>query len=407
MKRLIYILLVLPFLAESQQLHIQSNALVHVSEGANLEVGGALENDGRLENVGALSLYGDWFTNNNYNGREGELRITGLGDQTILVQDLVVGIFIMNSGGTMTYEGTELRVLSEANFEEGVLRIDENSKFTLESDAKSFGGSSDSYVQGKMTHKGSGTKFSPLGFEGQYSPLTLFDVAGVDQELTTSYQSMNPLTPVPGEDLLGVSHLGLWEVSLDQGSMVDSAIVNIEFSNEDLENFLIRNEIRHRVNSPVIAFSDSADGTFNSLGVELLNSTDSLTFGSLTSEIGILPLLNETIYLAIALAPRINPEGQVYIPQAFSPIATDLDNQTFRVFGEKILETNFRLVIYNRLGNLVYSTSSFKEANEKGWNGDNQNTGKKEPSGTYLYVVQLMKENEEVFEEKGALYLLR
>lgn len=407
MKRLIYILVVLPFLAESQQLHIQSNALVHISEGANLEVGGDLKNDGRLENVGALSLYGDWLTSNNYNGRAGELLITGSGDQTILIPDLEVGKFIINSGGTLTYAGGELRVFLETHFENGILSIDENSKFILESAVESFGGSSNSYVQGKMTHKETGTKFSPLGFEGQYAPLTLFvRGAGQDQELTTSYQNMNPTTPVPGEDLLGVSHLGLWEVSLDQGS-IDSTIVHIEFSNEDLENFIIKNEIRHRVNSPVIAFSDSSDGVFSSLGVELLTSTDSMTYGSLTTEEGILPLLNKSIFLAIALAPRAAPEGQVYIPQAFSPIATDQDNQTFKIFGEKILEENFRLDIYNRLGNLVYSTASFEEAHTIGWNGDNQNTGNKEPSGTYFYFVQLMKENEEVFEKNGALYLLR
>lgn len=403
---LLYPLLFFATYLDAQQFYVQPNATVQITSGANLEIGGNLENDGVILNTGTLSLFGDWLINNNYNGIGGNLVMKGNRNQRILNQQFVVNKFIMNSGGEITYEGEELRVLDEINFIDGVLITGENTRFILESNGRSLGGSPRSYVQGKMTHLGGGSKFFPLGYEGQYAPLTLLDVVGVDQALTATYQNPNPSTPVPGEDLLGVSHLGLWEVSLDQGS-IDSAIVSIDFSNEDLENFLIRNDIRHRINSPVVAFSDSVDGTFNSLGVETLNSTDSMTFGSLTTEIGILPVLNESIYLAMALAPRIVPEGQVYIPQAFSPRASDRDNQTFRVFGERIKETDFTLEIYNRLGILVYSTNSFEEANKTGWTGVNQKTGKEEPSGTYYYFVRLMKENEEIIEEKGALYLLR
>ncbi|MFK7952658.1 MAG: gliding motility-associated C-terminal domain-containing protein, partial [Ekhidna sp.] len=323
-----------------------------------------------------------------------------------LSQNFEVEKLIMNSGGSLNYNGSEFIVKDEINFIDGVIFPGSDTEFIIESNATVRGGSPTSYIQGAMTHLGGGSKYFPLGYEGQFAPITLLDVAGVDQKLTASYQNPNSSTPIPGEDLLGVSHIGLWEVSLDEGS-IDSALVNIDFSNEDLENFIIRNDIRHRVNSPVVAFSDSLDGTFHSLGVESLNFTDSATFGNIITEVGILPELNETLYLAIALAPRIVPEGQFYIPQAFSPRASDNDNQTFRVFGERIQETGFRLEIYNRLGILVYSTSSFEEANKTGWTGVNQRTGKEEPSGTYYYFVRLQKENEEIFEEKGALYLLR
>lgn len=406
---LLYLSLLFTMSLGAQQFYVQPGAKVNIYSGANLEIGGNLENEGVILNIGTLSLFGNWLINSRvdgYNGIGGRLAMKGIGDQRILSQSFAVDKFVMNSGGSLTYEGAELSVMSETNFIDGVLITGENTRFILESNGRSLGGSPLSYVQGRMTHKGGGSKFFPLGYEGQYGPLTLLDVAGVGQEITASYQNPNPSTPTPGEDLLGVSHLGLWEVSLEAGS-IDSAIVSIDFSNEDLENFLIKNNIRHRVNSPVVAFSDSPDGIFSSLGVEFLNSTDSLTFGSVTTEFGILPSLNQSIYLAIALAPRIVPEGQVYIPQAFSPRASDQDNQTFRIFGERIRETDFKLEIYNRLGILVYSTNSFEEANKTGWTGVNQNTGKEEPSGTYYYFVRLMKENEEVIEEKGAIYLLR
>ena len=87
--------------------------------------------------------------------------------------------------------------------------------------------------------------------------------------------------------------------------------------------------------------------------------------------------------------------------------ATDPDNQTFRVFGEKILRENFKMEVYNKFGSLVYQTDSFDEANLNGWDGTNQRTGKQEPSGLYYYVVVLTRINGDIEERTGPFYLQR
>ena len=109
----------------------------------------------------------------------------------------------------------------------------------------------------------------------------------------------------------------------------------------------------------------------------------------------------------MALAPRIPTDGLYYIPEAFSPQASDARNQTFRVFGEGIVEQGFDLQIYNRYGVNVFSTTSFKEANENGWNGENQKTGAEEPTGIYYYTVKFRFRTGLPVQKSGVFYLIR
>lgn len=393
-----------------QTLYVPSGALIQIgtenNSTANLVVDGDLENNGTINNKGTLTLYGDWNVNNSFNGIDGTLSLLGDVDQMIQPNSLILKGLNLNQGGEVQFTGQQYIVTEDINFQDGVIIVGDSTEFILNENVNVGGGSSSSYFQGRLTYQGSGLRFFPLGLNGQYAPITLFDIVGTDPGFAIEFKNPNPGQPKPGEDLIGVSDRSLWELELTQGS-VSEIFMQVDFSDEDLENFAVSNEIRRLFDSPVIAYSDSADGTYSSLGVDELFDTDSLSFGTVISETGITPEEGKKLFLAMALAPRIDPNGLVYIPQAFSPSATDLDNQTFRIFGERIIEDNFVLQVYNRFGILVYTTVSFQEANEIGWNGNNQQTGNNEPNGTYYYFVRLEKENGETFEEKGAVYLVR
>ena len=406
MKKFNIILTLLSFSTQAQQLYTSGDAIFYIGPGARVEVTGDLENEGTILNVGTLALFGNWSVNNIFNGNEGILELLGGQDQIISTESLEVNTLEMNQSGEVSFLGNEYIVTDEITFSNGVMVTGEDTRFILESDARIIGGSVTSYFQGKLTYRGSGIRKFPMGYQGIYAPITMLDVFGTDPELTVSFQTPNDEIPIPDDAMLGISSSGIWEVELTGGT-TDPTPVEISFSGEDLENFEIQNRIRHRVNSPVIAVSDSPEGPFTSLGVESLEDSDSVSFGTIRTEIDLVPTDTATAYLAIGLAPRIDPNGLVYIPEIFSPAATDPDNQTFRIFGEKILDENFRLQIYNRFGSLVYSTQSFLEANQIGWDGTNQNTGRDEPSGLYYYQVILKRENGLVEERKGPFYLQR
>ena len=409
MKGAIYILIFFPFMAFSQ-LYVGNNAILHVSEGAELQVGPDLENDGLIQNLGTISLFGDWTRNNNFNSNEGEVQFLGMGDQMILADELVMKELIINSSGVVTFPGEEYLVTDLIDFKFGIVQTDEDTRFVLGENIviDPTTGSNDSYFEGSLIHRGRGLKFYPVGSNNIYAPLTLGNVDGFanETEIQVSYNRDNPVDPEPGDSLLGVSHRAFWELELINGTVSSPSQIQLEFNQEDLSDFILRNNIRHRSNSPAVAFTSDLENRWQSLGVSLIEDSDSLTFGKITSEIPYTPALNDKIYLAVGLAPIAPLNGVLYIPEVFSPNADDRDNRTFKIFGQKITNENFNLEIYNKLGILVYSTNSFSEANEIGWDGTNA-SGNEEPTGIYYYSLRLTFERGNSVNESGAFYLVR
>lgn len=406
MRKLIFISILLPGLTFGQQLFVGGDALIHVQNDANLSIGGDLENTGAIQNLGTITLYGDWTVNNNFNGLEGALILLGGSDQIVELPELTISELTINQGGVANFTGDEYIVTDRIDFQFGNIEVGPDTRFILGENAQVFGGSNDSYFNGTLISRGSGIKIFPIGSNGIHAPLTLLNVFGVDSEIAASYTYPNPVNPMPADTILGISNRGLWELELVGGG-TDPTLVELEFNQEDLTDLPIRNNIRHRVNSPVIAYSTDLAGTWGSLGVSELLDTDSLTYGRITGEIAIRPMMNQKIYLALGLAPKVPNEGLFFIPEAFSPNATDPANQAFRIFGENIENEDFFLTIFNRLGVEVYSTTSFVEANRNGWNGNNQATGAEEPTGIYYYQTRFKFETGQIIEKSGAFYLVK
>lgn len=405
MRKLIFMLVSAPLFALGQ-LYIPSSGLVHISEGANLEVGGDLDNNGVIQNRGTLSLYGDWLTNANFNGLQGKLQFLGGSNQMVSPPQLTVSELVINQGGEVNFPGNQYIILDKIDFQFGNIKPGDDTRFVLEPTVKVEGGSNSSYFDGTLIAKGSGIKTFPVGSDGLYAPVTLLSVFGLNTEIAAKFNKENSVDPIPGDSLLGVSHRGLWELQLINGA-TDPTKVELEFSEEDLTDFRRPNNIRHRVNSPVIAYSTNPEGIYQSLGVESINDSDSLTFGTIVSEFTLQPSLGQKIYLAVGLAPRVPSEGLYFIPEAFSPQASDPKNQTFKIFGQHISEDGFNLQIYNRYGVVVYTTNSFAEANQNGWNGQNQKTGADEPAGVFYYTIKFQFETGLPVQQKGAFYLVK
>lgn len=405
MRKLIYILGLAPFVVWGQ-LFVPSNGLIHIAEGANLEVGGDLDNNGVIQNRGTLSLYGDWTANANFNGLTGRLQFLGGSEQMVNVPQLTVSEIVVNQGGEVNFPGNQYIILDRLEFQLGNIKPGDDTRFVLEPGARVIGGSNLSYFDGTLIAKGSGEKMFPVGSDGLFAPITMLSVFGLNTEIAAKFNRGNLEDPVPGDSLLGVSHRGLWELELLNGS-TDPSKIELEFSEDDLSDFRVPNNIRHRVNAPVIAYATDPAGIYRSLGVESIMDSDSLTFGTIVSELALQPQIGQKLYVAVGLAPRVPSEGLYFIPEAFSPQASDPKNQTFRIFGERISEEGFDLQIYNRYGIVVYSTSSFAEANQNGWNGENQKTGADEPAGVYYYTVRFQFETGLPVEQKGAFYLVK
>jgi gliding motility-associated-like protein len=97
-------------------------------------------------------------------------------------------------------------------------------------------------------------------------------------------------------------------------------------------------------------------------------------------------------------------EGNIYIPNAFSP-NRDGKNDVFTINGHgvRIIKS---LRIYNRWGEIVFEKKNFYPSdNSSAWNG--RYKGVEAPTGSYVYFGEMECEAGETFVRKGTVTLIR
>lgn len=88
----------------------------------------------------------------------------------------------------------------------------------------------------------------------------------------------------------------------------------------------------------------------------------------------------------------------LFYPRAFTPNGDNL-NDIFNVYGQFIEE--FEMSIFNRWGELMYTTNEIEE----GWDGNFK--GNKMPEGTYTFIVRIIDRAGRNVKESGSVLLLR
>jgi gliding motility-associated-like protein len=90
---------------------------------------------------------------------------------------------------------------------------------------------------------------------------------------------------------------------------------------------------------------------------------------------------------------------EIYVPTAFTPNG-DGKNDVFKPFPVGIKSyTYFR--VYNRWGQLIFSTADFN----RGWDGTIG--GKQQPTGTYVWVVEGITKDDKIISKRGSVTLIR
>lgn len=103
---------------------------------------------------------------------------------------------------------------------------------------------------------------------------------------------------------------------------------------------------------------------------------------------------------------RVIETFNVYVPNIFSPAATDPLDQTFRINGTGVDE-NVEVVVFDKWGKEVYNVTSYTKARNEGWNGKKDNTGDLQQIGAYTYVVKGKYLDGNKFEKTGTVTLIR
>ncbi|MCR9253857.1 MAG: gliding motility-associated C-terminal domain-containing protein [bacterium] len=391
----------------AQTFHVEENASIFIQDNATIQFGGALDNYGFIENNGEIGLFGNFNNLNIFNGSEGILSLLGGADQVVFSPILELQSLMVNSDGQTAFNSDSIVISQTLDFQNGIVKVGDSTSFVVLDGVDVTGGNDFSYLDGSMIQFGTGYKYYPIGDSIFFDPIEFLNITGVNlrMKLFVTHPPTSPLVPAPDE-VIGVSEHAIWTAEVEEG-VFDSSLVTLDFMNADLENFTRRNDIQYLVKSPVVVYTDSIGDVYRSLGVSELLESDSVSTGIITSEMGVTIGRTNIASIGLGLAPLIPTEGVVHVPNAFSPAATEIENQTYRIFGEKILEEGFELKIFNRFNVVVYETTSWREANTSGWDGTNPNSGNPEPGGLYYYTLKLRRENGEEFNDQGVLYLIR
>jgi gliding motility-associated-like protein len=96
---------------------------------------------------------------------------------------------------------------------------------------------------------------------------------------------------------------------------------------------------------------------------------------------------------------RIEPACSLLVPNAFTPNEDD-KNQTFCVYQFGVLKESYNIVIYNRWGQLVFSSNNIDEC----WNGKVDNA--KPVIGTYVYKINFMDTQNIKHQIKGSVTIV-
>jgi hypothetical protein len=102
----------------------------------------------------------------------------------------------------------------------------------------------------------------------------------------------------------------------------------------------------------------------------------------------------------------------IFIPNVFNPNANEDANKSFRVFGTNIVNEGFQLTVFNRWGQIVYTTTDFNEANNVGWNGAGAlaNSPQSNGEGVFTYSVKYKfvgDDSNTIRQREGTVTMLR
>jgi gliding motility-associated-like protein len=92
---------------------------------------------------------------------------------------------------------------------------------------------------------------------------------------------------------------------------------------------------------------------------------------------------------------------RMFIPNAFNPASNQPANRVWRPQNVYAESASYSLEIFDRWGNMVFSTTNEKQ----GWDGTMN--GADVPMGVYMYRLKYRSVQEELKDVQGSLTLLR
>lgn len=386
-------------LVTAQPFTVQPGASFFVERGAKIYVSNEANFQGMLTNNGSLILNKD--IDFGANSALGSLRFSGNQDQTITADRMVVEDLIFEKQGIVHLKADELIVRGVLEMNGGYLLT--NQTPLLVSSGQVYGGSSASYVEGKMSQVSNGSPlYYPVGLNGYFNSLTLLEAEEGDRVLV-SLEIPDASKLMPGDSLEGVADEVTWNL-IPESDRPLSTTIEVNFDGLDLYNMPNTRKFKARRYTPVIAHLKPGLQAYVPLGVGSLHDTDSMSYGILSS-LKQMKFSGDPHFVTIGRMP-LSDGPQFYVPNVFSPAARLSENKTFRPFLEGATIEAIQMTIWDGFNKQMYHTQQSNPGLEQvGWDGLLTN-GATASEGVYYFSI-LLETNQGSFQKKGSFILLR
>ncbi len=371
--------------AYGQGLINQTN--LYIPQDIDLHLDGDFQNDGFVQNQGNFSLTGNWRNNNVYQGL-GRINLLGSREQNFFNNKNDVSTLVINGFGPKRIQD-KLLITKILQLTLGIVTVADKDTLRIANGALITEASSQSYVEGAITHEGTGYKFYPVGKKGVYHPVEFLDQTGVNPVLEVEVFDEVPKLSLPASGSLFSTVY--WQRKTIEGSFINSSV---SLGHSIPDNYTDRHALE-------IFQADALTAPFTPLGkvsVEYGADLDKVTSGNGAS--------GSFFVIGQQLTPGGLP-GQFYLSTSISPSALDPDNRLVKIFGNQLEEENFQFIVYNRWGLKVYQSGSLADMISAGWNGSQQSSGEMLPSGAYPYFFRAKAKSGDTIEQKGIISIIR
>ncbi|RAV97884.1 T9SS type B sorting domain-containing protein [Pseudochryseolinea flava] len=370
-------------LIHAQDLNNQTN--IFIGSDVTVHFDGSIRNGGFIQHQGALSFTGDWSNSNIYQGT-GTVFVVGDRAQSITNNRQSIYRLIINGTGNKSIAG-RIAISSSLQLLSGIVVTTSVDTLLLSSAATVSDGSAISYVDGPLFSEGVGYKFFPIGKNGNYNPVELNDVSGINPVFSMEAFVNTPDIQAPSRTTFFRDVY--WKRTLVSGTYGGSpATVYFDIPDRYTDSHVV-----------TLLQSDALDARFTML------ADVSITEGNLNDAIATDDQVTANYVVVGSSIPIGGVEGEFFFSNSLSPKASLEGNRSIKIFGNQLEPGDFLFQVYNRWGLLVFESTSLQDMIDSGWNGTMQG-GDYIPAGAYPYVFKATKKNGERIERKGVITIV-
>lgn len=228
----------------------------------------SIQSAGPVNHQGLIVATGDINFTGQYAGL-GSVHLTGT-DQSLSIGSGVILQALTISGGGAKNLTIPITIQQQLVLEHGIVNTNDQ-RLLLASNAMITGGNDSAYVLSRLERDQHDSLYFPIGSNGVFTPVTLFNVSGESARVFVTHREENPQGQI-GKSIVSVSDKRYWEIGTTQGTL-SGARVSLPIINESLGT---------SINDVVVA--RSANGAaFNSVGADTF--TGNMNRGTVSSAV--------------------------------------------------------------------------------------------------------------------------